>query len=72
MAACEPAARNRLLPSGVIEIEMGSDFYTSSTLFGVTGWYEAVRLGRAAARKPSSQVLQGTPGYGLAGTSSGS
>ena len=48
------------------------DFYTSSTLFGVTGWYEAVRSGSAAARKPSSQVLQGTPGYGLAASSSGS
>lgn len=50
----------------------GAGFYTSSTLFGVTGWYEAVRSGSAAARKPSSQVLQGTPGYGLAASSSGS
>ena len=41
-------------------------FYTSSTLFGVTGWYEGVRSGSAAARKPSSEVLRGTPWYELA------
>jgi hypothetical protein len=41
-------------------------FYTSSTLFDVTGWYEAVPSGSVAARKPSSEVLRGTPWYELA------
>jgi hypothetical protein len=47
-------------------------FYTSSTLFDVMGWYEAVRSGGAAVRRPSSEVLHGTPWYGLAGPSEGS
>jgi hypothetical protein len=45
-------------------------FYTSSTLFGMTGWYGEVRSGSAAARKSSSTPLFGTPWYGLARTSS--
>ena len=44
-------------------------FYTSSTLFGVTGWYGAVRPGSAPARNPSSEVPHGTPWYELAGPS---